>query len=299
MLPTRHGVGPSQVVLPEGRWPRLIDFLAERFPAIAQDEWAARMARGDVLDAHGIPVTPQQAYAPRGRLYYYRDVPQEVPNPAQATVLFEDELLLVADKPHFLPVIPSGKYLHETLLVRLKQSLALDELAPVHRIDRETAGLVLFAKQPATRARYAALFADRAVAKRYQAIAPCPAALVFPLVHRSRLAASAHFMQMLEVPGGQANTETRVEQLERRGQVARYALHPVTGRRHQLRVHMAALGMPILGDRIYPTLLAEGTDDTSNPLRLLAERMAFLDPVDGTERVFHSRRSLEFPFAGS
>jgi tRNA pseudouridine32 synthase/23S rRNA pseudouridine746 synthase len=302
MLPTRDGVGPSQVALPAGRWSCMLDFLVERFPAICAAEWNARMAAGDLVDGAGQRVAPQQAYLPHGKLYYYRTVPNEPPNPAQASVLFEDELLVVADKPHFLPVTPSGDYLQETLLVRLRRQLGVDALTPLHRIDRETAGVVLFAKQPATCAGYHTLFAGRQVAKAYQAIAPFNALLQFPLVRASTLVASDHFMQMREAPADAAdprppNARTEIEWMETRGANARYRLRPLTGKRHQLRVHMAALGLPILGDRIYPSLLPQGGDEAGNPLRLLAESIAFVDPVTAQERSFASRLQLHFPIA--
>jgi tRNA pseudouridine32 synthase/23S rRNA pseudouridine746 synthase len=302
MLPTRDGVGPSQVALPEGGWRCMLDFLAERFPAISAQEWSDRMAAGNVVDAQGAPVAPQQAYVARGRLYYYRNVPNEIPNAAQACLLFEDELLVVADKPHFLPVTPSGNYLQETLLVRLRRQLGVDALTPLHRLDRETAGVVLFAKQPATCARYHALFAEREVAKSYQAIAPVDASLRFPLVRASTLLTSeTRFMQMREAPADacrKPNALTAIELLETRGPHGRYRLRPQTGKRHQLRVHMAALGLPIVGDRIYPHWLPHGSDRPDDPLRLLAESIAFRDPVTGEERRFASRQALHFPAAG-
>lgn len=300
MLPVRDGVGPSQVALPPGHWPCMLDFLVERFPAISATEWSERMALGDVVDAAGQRVAPRQAYLPRGRLFYYRTVPDETPNAAQACVLFEDELLVVADKPHFLPVTPSGDYLQETLLVRLRRQLGLDALTPLHRIDRETAGVVLFAKQPATCAGYHTLFASRQVAKAYQAIAPANPLLRFPLTRASTLVAADHFMQMREAPGDAANgrepnARTDIDLIETRGDTGRYRLRPLTGKRHQLRVHMAALGLPILGDRIYPRLLPQGGDEIGNPLRLLAEQIAFRDPVTGEDRSFSSRQRLHFP----
>lgn len=302
MLPIRDGVGPSQVGLPPGGWRCMLDFLVDRFPAISAIEWNARMAAGDVVDEAGRPVTPGQAYLAHGKLYYYRTVPHEKPNAAQACVLFEDELLVVADKPHFLPVTPSGAYLQETLLVRLRRQLGLDALTPLHRIDRETAGVVLFAKQPATVSDYYALFAGRQVAKTYQAIAPTDPRQRFPQTRTSKLVTGHHFMQMCEAPedAGDAwasKSRTEIELIEARGSWGRYRLRPLTGKRHQLRVHMAALGLPILGDRIYPKLLPQGGDEVNNPLRLLAESIAFHDPVTGAARSFSSRQQLHFPKA--
>ena len=276
----------------------MLDFLVERFPAISADEWSARMAGGDVVDGKGRCVAPEHPYVPHGKLYYYRTVPNEIPNAAQACVLFEDELLVVADKPHFLPVTPSGNYLQETLLIRLRRNLGLDALTPLHRLDRETAGVVLFAKQPATCAGYHALFADREIAKTYQAIAPRNPLLQFPLTRTSTLVTSDQFMQMREAPDDgstKPNARTEIELLEMRGTHGRYRLRPLTGKRHQLRVHMAALGLPILGDRIYPDLLPQGGDKVDNPLRLLAESIAFRDPVTGENRRFASRQHLHFP----
>jgi tRNA pseudouridine32 synthase/23S rRNA pseudouridine746 synthase len=298
MLPVRDGVGASQVSLPPGRWPCLLDFLVERFPAICASEWVARIDSGDVVDAAGRKVGARQAYVPHGKLYYYRTVPNEAANAAQATVLFEDELLVVADKPHFLPVTPSGQYLQETLLVRLRRRLGVPALTPLHRIDRETAGVVLFAKRPASCAAYHALFAGRKTLKHYQAIAPADSRLRFPVTRSSTLVTSDIFMQMREVDaaaGAQPNSQTEIELMETLGPWARYRLRPATGKRHQLRVHMAALGLPILGDRIYPRLMPPGGDEAGNPLRLLAASIAFRDPISGEDRFFASRRELHFP----
>ncbi|MDB5896529.1 MAG: hypothetical protein JWP41_131 [Ramlibacter sp.] len=301
MLPMRDGVSASQVALPAGHWTCMLDFLVERFPAVSAVDWAGRIACGDVVDANGRVIAARQAYAPHGKLFYYRTVPNEVPNTAQASVLFEDELLVAADKPHFLPVTPSGQYLQETLLIRLRRQLGVPTLTPLHRIDRETAGVVLFAKQPGFCAAYQPLFAARQVAKHYQAIAPSDARLRFPLTRTSTLRTSDHFMQMheAEVPAGaKPNAHTEIELMETRGRWARYHLRPLSGKRHQLRVHMAALGLPILGDRIYPSLLAQGGDEPANPLRLLAASIEFRDPISGEERCFASGRQLHFPASG-
>ena len=315
MLPTRDGVGPSCVTLPAGSWPCLIDFLVFRFPAVSKQEWAERMARGHVVNSDGNCVAPKHAYRPRSKLYYYRHLAHEAPIAGEERVLFEDEFLVAADKPHFLPVMPSGNYLQETLLVRLRRKLGVAALTPIHRIDRETAGVVLFSKQAASRTLYHALFADRAVHKVYQAIAPLPPLhleLRFPLTHASELADSDNFMQVREVltsvnsPGplnAQTNArknaktpaQTTIEWMETQGALARYRLTPLTGKRHQLRVHMAALGMPILGDQIYPVQLAPGSDNPANPLRLLAQSISFRDPITAAQRSFTSGQTLNFP----
>jgi tRNA pseudouridine32 synthase/23S rRNA pseudouridine746 synthase len=301
MLPMRDGVGASQVALPAGHWACMLDFLVERFPAVCAADWVARMDAGDVVDPGGRVVAPGQAYVPHGKLYYYRTVANESPNAAQATVIFEDEHLVVADKPHFLPVTPSGQYLQETLLIRLRRQLGVPTLTPLHRIDRETAGVVLFAKQPGMRAPYQALFAGRKVIKHYEALAASDSRLQFPLTRSNTLQTGDHFMQMREAnvqAGTKPNAHTEIELLEQRGPWARYGLRPRTGKRHQLRVHMAALGLPILGDRIYPKLMGPGADETANPLRLLAASISFRDPFSEEERCFASRRELHFPDSG-
>jgi tRNA pseudouridine32 synthase / 23S rRNA pseudouridine746 synthase len=196
--------------------------------------------------------------------------------------------------------MPAGQYLQETLLVRLKRQLGVDELVPLHRIDRETAGLVLLCKQVAHRPLYHALFAQRQVHKLYEAIAPLPPdALEFPMEYTSRLEPAEHFMQMRLVPSADGaatpNAHTTIELLETQGLWARFRLLPSTGQRHQLRVQMAALGLPLWGDRIYPVLQPPGTDDLARPLRLLAQHLRFTDPVTGQLRSFETRQSLAWP----
>jgi tRNA pseudouridine32 synthase/23S rRNA pseudouridine746 synthase len=293
-LPVRDGVGPSCVALPVGDWPTIAEFLVQRFAAIPRATWEARIAAGDVVDEHGLRVTPARPYQPRLRVYYYRALDAEPVIPFQAQVLYRDAHLLVVDKPHFLPVTPVGKYVQQSLLVRLKRTLGLDHLAPLHRIDRETAGIVLFSVQPEGRGPYSALFAERAVHKRYEAIVPWQAGRALPAVRHSRLAPDQHFMRMAEV-AGEPNAETHFELLEVHGDWARLGLSPFTGRRHQLRVHCAALGMPIRNDAIYPVLLPERSDDFDHPLQLLAREISFVDPMTGAERRFTSLRSLALP----
>ena len=291
--PARQGIGPSCVSLPAGTWPCLLDFLLERFPHITQQTWLDRMASGAVLDEQGTPARPEQPVKSHSHLYYYRDVPHETPIPFAEVVRYQDAHLVVVDKPHFLPVTPSGSYLAETVLVRLKRKLGLDTLVPIHRIDRDTAGLVMFSVQPATRAAYCALFSQHRVRKTYQAIAPWCPELALPLTRSSRIQAAGHFMLQHEVAGA-PNAVTHIELLEIQGKLARYQLRPVTGQRHQLRVHMLALGVPILNDGLYPALTPEGQCDHAHPLQLLARELEFTDPVSGQQQHFESRMRLIF-----
>ena len=291
-LPTRDGVGPSCVGLPYGPWPTIAEFLIERFPAITRDAWLERIAAGDVIDEHRHPVTIERRYESPLRVYYYRTLDGEVHIPFEEQVLFQDDHLVVADKPPFLPVTPTGKYLQESLLVRLKRKLRIDDLVPLHRIDRSTSGLVLFSVRRETRGAYQQMFPERRIAKHYEAVVPWQEGVSsVPDVYRSRLVDDEHFMRMREEPG-EPNSETRIEVQEVRGGRALLRLSPVTGRKHQLRVHCLALGMPIESDPIYPVLLPENTDDFDKPLQLLAKSVAFHDPVTGDLRSFTSPRSL-------
>ncbi|WP_372657677.1 pseudouridine synthase [Hydrogenophaga sp.] len=308
LIPSHHGVAASCVALPplkQPPWPTLLDFLDHRMPTVGRATWQLRLQSGLVVDERGAALPPTTPYQGGARVYYYRSVSDETPIPFEETVLFQDAHLVVADKPHFLPVTPGGRYVQETLLVRLQQRLGLPALAPLHRIDRETAGLVLFAVNPTERGAYHALFSGRTMRKHYEAIAAFSESLRSPQVHRSQLRDHAtDFFRMCEVPAAehpQPNSETRIELLERHGEWARYGLEPLTGKRHQLRVHMNALGLPIVGDQLYPHTLhgPNEAEDFSTPLRLLAKSLAFTDPVTGEARRFESARGLDWPAARS
>ena len=289
-LPTKNGVGPSCIVLPQGPWPTIAEFLIERFSGVSKSTWQHRIQHGEVFDNYGTPITPTQRHQAGLKLYYYRHIEAEERIPFDATVLFQDDLLVVADKPHFLPVTPGGKYLQETLLVRLKQLLGIDDLTPIHRLDRETAGVVMFCTNPKARAAYAAMFARRQVVKRYEAIVAWSDNIKLPLTHHSRMEEADHFMRMREV-SGTPNSETHIELMSVDGHQAHLKLSPVTGRKHQLRVHCAGLGMPIVNDALYPVMKPQQADDFAQPLRLIAHSIAFTDPVTGQAREFASSRS--------
>jgi tRNA pseudouridine32 synthase/23S rRNA pseudouridine746 synthase len=286
------GPPASRLRLPPGDWPTLIDGLCARFPAITREHWRDRFARGRVQDSDGKPVEAAHPYRVGMELRYFREVRDEAPIPFRETVLHVDADLMVVDKPHFLPVVPAGRYVAETLLTRLQRMSGNDDLVPLHRIDRATAGLVLFSARRETRARYQALFRERAIDKTYEALAPALPGLEFPCIHRSRLVRGEPFFRMREVDG-EANSETRIDVIERGTDAWHYRLQPVTGRKHQLRVHMAALGAPIVDDDVYPILTTSaGVDDFSRPLKLLARQLAFVDPLTGLQRELISRRDL-------
>lgn len=284
-------VPASTVHLPRGEWRTVLEALCARFAAVPRDAWLDRMQRGQVLDRDGLPIGPEAPYSAGMRVHYFREVSNEKPIPFGESVLHVDADLVVVDKPHFLPVMPVGAYVRETLLTRLIERLDRPDLVPLHRIDRSTAGLVMLSCCADTRARYQALFRERRIVKHYEALAPPLHESAFPLVRRSRLARGLEFLRMREV-AGEPNTETGIDVAERAATHWRYALTPVTGKKHQLRVHMAALGAPIVNDRLYPVLQPEAADDYSRPLQLHARALEFADPLTGKPRRFESQLRL-------
>lgn len=290
-LPLRDGVAPSYLWLPQGAWDNMLAFLCQRFPHIDAATWIARMDKDEVVDGDGLRLRPDSPYRSGARIFYYRELAGETPIPFEEYILYRDAHIVVADKPHFLPVIPSGRFLHETLLVRLKRKLGLAHLTPIHRIDRETAGVVVFSHDPDSRGAYQSLFQKRAMHKVYEALAPTLAAGVCPLTYCSRMVQGEPFFRMCEVAGA-PNSETRIELIENRGAQSLYRLMPLTGRKHQLRVHLAALGIPIVNDAFYPTVQACKGDDITHPLKLLARAISFQDPLTGQARCFTSSRTL-------
>lgn len=312
--PARRGIPASRVHLPPGPWETLFHFLCERFPRLPPDVLRQRLEAGEILDDDGVPQPPDARYRPGAWLWYYREVPDEAPVPYALPVLHRDERLLVVDKPHFMASTPGGRHLRHTALLRLRRDLDLPALSPLHRLDRDTAGVLMFCVDPALRGRYQALFQDRAVAKEYEAVAVAPPDLRFPILHRSRIEEIPGRLLMHETPG-QANSETRIECLRRLDATGRLHLRllPLTGRKHQLRVHMRALGMPIENDAWYAADLqaapdaGDGSwsmgggsgsgpwpaDDPTRPLQLLARAVEFRDPLDGRLRRYESRRVLQ------
>lgn len=290
-FPAIDGVAASRLQLPPGEWSTLLDGLCARFPAIPRERWLDRFGRGRVLGPDGAALPPGLPYRAGMQIGYYREVEAEPSIPFDEMLLHVDDDLVVVDKPHFLPVVPAGRFVTETLLARLVRRLGNPALAPLHRLDRGTAGLVLFSARPRTRAAYQALFRERRIHKVYEALAPPLPGLGFPHVRRSRILSGEPFFLMREAPG-EVNSETRIEVIERGPGAWHYRLFPVTGRKHQLRVHMAAMGAPIFDDPWYPQLLDAEVDDMRRPLRLLARSLSFSDPLDGRPRRFDSGLAL-------
>jgi len=290
-LPVRDGLNPSRLRLPDaGEWTTVLEYLLARFPHDAA-RLREKVALGEVVTGDGTAITDLSPFAPREFVFLYRDPPPEVPVPFTVDVLHRDEHLLVVDKPHFLATMPRGGWVTETALVRLRRELDLPELSPAHRLDRLTAGVLVFTVHAGARRAYQSLFAEQRMHKEYEALAPFTDGLTFPREVRSRIEKRPGVLQAREVPG-EINAISRVELLDSDGAIARYRLLPRTGKTHQLRVHMNSLGIPILGDPLYPKVQNVAPQDFSQPLRLLARKIEFDDPFSGSRRYFASRRNL-------
>ncbi|MDN4474214.1 pseudouridine synthase [Demequina zhanjiangensis] len=297
-LPQRHGLDAAWVRMPgpglDGAppWATIREFLLERLPAKAEVE--RRLAEGEFVDDAGVVLTGDEAYRPHRFVWFHRPLEPEVPVPFPIEVLDRTDNLLVVDKPHFLATMPRGAHVRETALVKLRVALDLPELAPAHRLDRLTAGVLVFTTHRACRGAYAKVFQSRRMSKTYDAIGRYDASLTFPLRLVGRIEKDRGVLQARLVPG-EPNAETLVEVVEVRGDHALYRLTPLTGKTHQLRLQMADAGLPLVGDPLYPEVVEDDPSDFSSPLRLVARRLRFTDPLDGIERDYVSTRALEWP----
>jgi len=294
-----RGIKPSKLYLPHDKsfmGGRLIDYLAAHFSHISLANWQRRFDSGLISLERGEPLKQDSPYLAGQTILYYRQVENEPIIPFEPNILHLDEHLLVVDKPHFLPVTPSGRYVSQTLLAKLRnhpdlQQLAVNDISPLHRLDKDTAGVMLLSVNPSSRACYHALFADRHIHKTYHAIAPTRSDLSYPFHIHSRLERGEPFF-LTKTAQGEPNAHTMIELIENNGAFSLYRLTPVTGKKHQLRVHMASLGMPLLNDNFYPTVKTQGSSDFAKPLKLLAKSIAFIDPLTNELRDFNSNLSL-------
>lgn len=291
--PMIRGVTASKLFLPTLRPApqRLYDYLCQQFDHISAQEWQQRFQDQLIYAADGTILNVDSAYLANQHIYYYRFLAQEIHVPFQHQILHETDDLYIVDKPHFLTMSPTGQYVQETLLVRLKNQTGNANLTPIHRLDRETAGLVLFSKRPETRGIYQQMFAKREVHKTYHAIAAYQPSLQLPQILRLRMDKGQPFYTM-QIMEGEPNSETHIEILEHNADWAKYLLKPETGKQHQLRVHLNYLGIAIKNDPFYPNVQHKTDDDFSNPLQLLAKRIQFKDPVTGGAMDFSSNFEL-------
>ena len=276
----------------EKPYPSLAEFLAKTFPAISRDRWAQRILEGKVLDDNSVPITADTKYVPSKRLFYFREIENEPVVPFTEEILFHNDEILVACKPHFLPVTPGGRYVQECLLNRLRTRTGIADLVPLHRIDRETAGLVLFSVNKKTRGLYHELFTQGNIDKTYLALAQVnKPPQENHWVVENRIVRGEPRFKMQIVPGA-VNARSLIQLLEVRGNRGLFSLNPSTGKTHQLRLHLNSLGFPILHDRCYPELHPKTEDDFTQPLQLLAKQIRFRDPVSDEDRDFQSGRGL-------
>lgn len=291
--PMLNGVTASKVFLQAtADSPKTVyAYLCAQFPHIDPSEWQSRFDNGLVYDAQGNTLTIESSFQANTHCFYYRFLAHEVHVPFQHQILFENEHLLVVDKPHFLTMSPTGQYVQETLLVRLKQQTGNEHLTPIHRLDRETAGVVLISKCVQSRGVYQQIFATRQVQKTYHAIAVYRDDLSFPLITKLKMEKGQPFYTM-QVVEGEPNSETEIQLLQHNGQWGKYELKPHTGKQHQLRVHLSHLGIPIQNDPFYPQVSHKADDDFSAPLQLLAKHIHFTDPVTQKQMQFSSELEL-------
>lgn len=303
-LPVRDGVGATRLHVPlQGEWPTVAAYMIDRFFHLDPERLLVRFDRGEIVSRDGSPLARDTPLGAEEFIWYYRDPPAETRLPVEIELLHQDDDLVVIDKPHFLPTTPGGKFLQNSALVRLRNLLGNDELAPIHRLDRATAGLLMFSARPESRGPYQLMFENREVQKVYEAVSARPAEWdpsPFPLVYRNHIQKLRGELKVRVDDERDPNAETLIEVMSADSSVVHTELRPHSGKMHQLRVHLAALGLGILNDPFYPELTGEKPDDLDRPLQLLARELHFVDPLSGEERVFVSRRTLsEAPISGA
>jgi len=284
----------SFVILPDinGRYQTIFEFLTDKYPGISKDQWAERIVDGKVSDSSGITVTLSTPFKPREKIYYYRESGKETPIPFSEKILFINDHILVACKPHFLPVIPAGRYVNECLLYRLRKTTGNDSLTPVNRIDMDTAGIVLFSINKETRSAYHGLFTKGDIHKEYKAVTLlCTELKKDHWLIKNRLIQGEPWFLMKSAEG-MVNAKTEIFLRERKNDKAYFEVIPLTGKKHQIRIHLSSIGCPILNDRYYPVLQPETEPDFNKPLQLLAKRIRFKDPISGKTMEFESSRCL-------
>ena len=287
---------PSKLSLPQSNpgINTVLEYLVLKFPNIKPEVWQQRVANGKVHWHDGSLITAETPFQAQQRVYYYREVDIEPVIPFEEKIVFQDEHILVAHKPHFLVVGPTGIYIEECLQNRLRKRTGLHSLQALHRLDRATTGLVLFSVDPVNRPLYHNLFSTRKIHKTYQAIARVNSNenLVGQQWEIKNRLVKSEPRFLMKVVEGEANSHSLIRCLAQFGDKALFELNPITGKTHQLRLHMEALGWPILNDMYYPALQPRVAENYSMPLQLLAKELSFMDPVTQQSRVFNSDTNL-------
>lgn len=271
-------------------WPTMRDWLVAKL-APSPEDVDALLADGTFVDDAGRPLTGREAYRPHTFVWFHRTLRDEVEVPGELRVIHRDERIVVLDKPHFLSTIPRGRHVVQSAVVKARLMLELPELSAAHRLDRGTAGVLLMTTQKRWRAAYHSIFTARTARKVYHAVAPFDPTLTFPRRVESHLVKRVGTLQA-ETLDEEPNAFTDISVLDVRDGLALYEVRPLTGKTHQIRAHFNQLGIPLLGDPLYPVVRETPIDDFSTPLRLLAHSLEFSDPVDGSLRRFESGRAL-------
>lgn len=298
-LPTRNGLNSAWVGTPrEHRWQTMRDFLVWKIPKLTPQRIDEMFAEQRFVDEQGVPLPIDAPFRHHRFIFFHRDLPDEAPPPGELLVIHRDERIVVLDKPHFTASIPRGRHVVYSAVVRARNLLDLPELAPAHRLDRLTAGVLMCTTRQEYRREYQLLFEHRLPRKTYEAVGRYRSDLSFPLELSSHLVKRRDSVLAEQVPDVEPNAHTLVELIDHRehpvhGPIARYRVSPRTGKTHQIRVHMASAGIGIANDPLYPELLDQSLEDFSRPLQLLARELRFTDPFDHTERVFTSSRTLD------
>jgi tRNA pseudouridine32 synthase/23S rRNA pseudouridine746 synthase len=282
---------PSRLYLPKLESPpaTILEYVIARFPRIPPRTWHLRVERGLVTSSDGTPFDEDSPYRHGIFVFYRKEVPFEPAPVEEETILYHGQELLIADKPHGMPVTPAGEYVLRSLLVRLQKSTGISTLAPMHRLDRETAGVVMFSIRPDTRSHYHQLFAERRIERTYKALGHVytrPAQRQWRV--ENRLGEGVPWFRR-KIVEGTPNAITEIELLQLRKLEGLFSIQPQTGKKHQIRIHMTSIGFPVLGDPLYPEIR---THEGNFPLQLLAERLRFVDPLSGKTRTFTSERTL-------
>ncbi|QDF76629.1 MULTISPECIES: pseudouridine synthase [Shewanella] len=283
----------SFIALPQTSQPpaTVFDYFCQRFDNIPASVWRERFSQGKVHWQDGELLDLTTPYRPQQKVYYYREVANEAPLPFDESILYEDEQIVLVNKPHFMALHPSGSVINQCLVNRVRARTGCDQLVAAHRLDRATAGIVLLVKQSAHRDAYHGLFRYGQITKRYQALAKLTPELLADYragkltlpkrwTVKNRIDKGTPSLIMCVVDG-EPNSHSEIALIGVEGEIGRFELMPISGKTHQLRLHMNSLGMPILNDNFYPKLQPKGTEDITRPMKLLAQQLTFKDPVSG------------------